>query len=962
MAQNNQDRIFSYYSPDRPQHTFVDKQQLSKDQLRYNYACADGLYLVSVSEDNTILGVIFLNNWANKRPLFPQNGSSLVINELSFVASSAFLALENLSIHQKIENLLSDKQELKARIQKDEEDLKRRVLELSVLYDISNSLGGSLDYYQTVSLAMDALNKVFHYDICSILLLDFHPNGEIITRANEPFEESLFKSVHSNLIAATTPFIREPVSLETIEISIQKASEQTALFSQVDRLKSLANVPLIFKEEVIGMLALCSTLKDAFSHSELTFLHTIANQLTSHLGRLKLVQNMQKSKINSLIKSMSDAIIFLDAHHHPEIINPAAHSLLGLAALPAITCETILTHFREMHLHHFYDDVFRTKAPIYNKEIIVQDKILLMTILPVTDTAGEHIGTVLDFSDVSELQRIHRIKAQRLDAISGVNTIISTISDLSSLVPLLLQFILNTANATIGAIQLYDGKGFHTKVHANFPDKIRRSCCFTSGESISDFVIRTKELCFVDNYAENSRVHSGAKILLEALVCIPIMVNAELIGIVTIVKKAADSSQQLTNDDIETLATITSLSGTALHNAILYQKNLDRQKWDQELKVASKIQMHLLPKNIPEIDKIELGTLSIPARAMGGDYYDFFQLSNNKVGIIVADIVGKGISAGMFMAVLKSIFNSNIRKFTSPKKALSLINKLLFKDPVINKFTPVFYAVFDPKTHSLTYCNAGHEPAILFTKGQVVSLDTNGFPLGAYHDTVYEEKQLNLFDQDVVLLYTDGIVEAKNLSGKAFGTQKINSVVKKHLKKDPSNLVNYLHQECLSHLDTAEQFDDLTVIALKVNHEKETAKQGLIQVKQVSVSSSTDNIKKIRQIVEQIGDKMGFADTEIYNLKLAINEAHANIIEHTYLGHDKGDILFKFYSYQDRLEITIKDFGSRERQKSLTQGRNLDELEGSGLGEFLINNVMDDVVYTENLNVGSELKLTKYIN
>lgn len=956
------DQAWFHYVADRTQFLYADKDQLKADVLHFKYPCWDMLYLMLISEEEVILGVVQINNWLRQKPL--PSGSQLteILGQMKPLIDQAVQALDNFLIHQKIESLLSDKKVLKQRIQKDEEDLRRRILELSVLYETSNALSYSLDYSQILKLIMDALYRVLGYDVCAIFLLGFEPNGEVILRANRPVSEELIQSVQGNVITAVSPFIKAYINPEKVHYRREPGIAAGTAELAPDKMKSFANVPLIFKEEVIGMLNVCSATRDAFSRSEMTFLHTLANQLSSHLGRLKAVKNLEKSKIAALIQSMSEGVLMLDEKHQLEILNPAAVSLLGMTQAD-FQLSVLAQRFTDMGLIDVYHKALQTDAYISTPEITYLNYVISINIAPVRDADQNRIGTVFVFRDLTEIHKSNRIKTQRLEAISKLNLVLNSIADLNNLLTILMEYILNVAHADTGSIQLLIGRQFMTQVHSNFPDKVRRSYRFLSGETISEYAIRTKTLYSIPDYANDPHVDKDYKLLIDSYICAPIIVKGELIGIVNIVRKKGFSTQVITEDDLNTINTITAVSGNAIQNALLYQKNLEKQRLDQELKVATTIQMRLLPESVPLIDRVDVGVLSSPAREIGGDYYDFFKLPDGRIGIVIADIVGKGIPAGLFMAMLKSILHMHIPMYITPKETMERLNVLLYQDPVINKFVPLFYAVLDTKTLALTYCNAGHEPAIIFSNNRFVYLKACGLPLGAVEAVVYEERSVNLMDGDLVMLYTDGLIDARNKQGDKFGFENVESAIQKLKPQRAQSIVETLFTVVEDFESGQSQQDDITLVALKVDFAFLPSQDSdqPTQIKKYRITSAKKHIKKIRQEVGTITTAMGFQEADIFNLKLAVNEAHANVIEHAYHGSENGEILFHFYIYKDRLEILIKDFGDGIG-RTIKNEKHLDELEGSGLGVYLIKSMVDHVEYKRTSRIGTELWLTKYIN
>lgn len=964
LIRHGRQGVSEHYISDRAQSLLTDKHQLKTDRTLHGYDCNDGLYKVMISEDGLFLAIVFAHNWHLHTPLpYPQFNPE-TLDHLHQFFDEAVTALDNLNIHKKIESLLTDKQTLMQRIRKDEEDLKHRILELGVLYDTSNSLGHAVNYYEIISLILDAMFKVMKVDICGIFLLDFVPGGELFIRANHPAQDSVIKAVQQNMLTAIGPFIGRQIDRNKVSFTTENVDGNSPDDPETSgQIKSFANIPLVFKDSIMGMLNVCAASENAFARNEMTFLHTMANHLSSHLGRLKIVKELEKSKISTMVRSMAEGVIMLDENNQLDTINPAAMEYLGLSASVNLSSEVLIKTFEDIGLLALYYEALVNGESILNREIYHQDRFLSANVTPVLDSGGKRIGMVIALRDVTELQKNDRIKTQRLEVISRVNLILNSIQDLDALLTVLMEFVLNVASAEMGSIQLKEGKQFQTRVHSNFPDKIRREYQYTTGDTISEFVAKRREICFIEDYPNDKTVTQNTKIQISSYVCIPIMAKSEIIGVVNIVRKAENTAQKITLDDIETLTTITSISGTAIQNAILFQDMIKKQKLDQELKVAHDIQQRLLPSELPKIDGFNFGAISNPAREIGGDYYDFFRLENGLLGIVVADIVGKGVPAALFMIMVKSIMQTHILSIKSPSEALTKLNSIIFKDPVINRFVPMFYGVLDTKTKTFRYCNAGHEPAIILSGNRFKLLKSDASPLGAWEDSVFEESTLKLKDGDVVCIYTDGIIEARSDEQGDFGEARIRQCVRGYKGMSAKQMTDHIYQDIQEFVGNHPQHDDLTMVVMKVGIEiPESEGEKPISAKEIKVTSSKKQVSKVRQEVDRICSEVGFKPDDAFNIKLAINEAHANVIDHAYSGRENGEIIFQFFHFADRLEISIIDFGRGMDQKTIKNENHLDELEGSGLGVFLIKNLMDKVEYKKTLKGGTELKLVKYIS
>ncbi len=537
---------------DREQFHYTDKNQLKRDRLNHNSPCNEILYCTLQSEDIGIIGVIALNNWHSNETIWQLTQFE---STLTSWLKECETALDNLFIHKRIESLLSDKKELKKRIQEDEEALKRRILELTVLYDTSNSLGGSVDKTHITSVTMESLMKVLNLEICNIFLLEFNPNGEIISNIDYPLNEDDITKIQNGVISSIMPFTSKPINLETIAVVTNKRFNPKLISKKPTPLKSLANVPLIFKEDVIGILTVGSIGKNSFARNEMTFLHTMANQLAAHLGRVKMVKEAEKSKINSLIQSMQESIIMINLDDTIEIINPSAKSLFNLDDTMLENATLVPQLLKNMKILNLYNQVKKTKETISNIETNFQNQILSVTLSPVINSDNITVGSVIVLRDTTEIEKANRTKVQRLEIITKVDKIINSISDLDNLLEVLMEFIMTIAGADMGSIQLKDASThqFYTQVHSNFPDKIRIQYQFQNGVCISDHVSKTEIMSHIPNYPENTAMIQQTKIKIKSYLCIPILAKNKLIGILNLVKKIGNSHQELSDDDLNTL-------------------------------------------------------------------------------------------------------------------------------------------------------------------------------------------------------------------------------------------------------------------------------------------------------------------------------------------------------------------------------------------------------------------------
>jgi serine phosphatase RsbU (regulator of sigma subunit) len=254
----------------------------------------------------------------------------------------------------------------------------------------------------------------------------------------------------------------------------------------------------------------------------------------------------------------------------------------------------------------------------------------------------------------------------------------------------------------------------------------------------------------------------------------------------------------------------------------LWQKRVEQelrelQRIEQELQVARSIQQAALPKEVPTLEGWQITPYYQPAREVGGDFYDFFELDDGRLGLVVGDATGKGVPAALVMASTRSMLRAVVQALgsSSPGDVLGRVNDSLVTDIPPNMFVTCFYAILDPESGHRSYANAGHDlPYIRRRNGEAEELRARGMPLGLMQGMSYEEGEVSLIEDDSVLFYSDGLVEAHNPKGEMFGFPRLRALVAKY--GEEGSLVDLLLGELYSFVGEGwEQEDDITFLTLR---------------------------------------------------------------------------------------------------------------------------------------------------
>jgi serine phosphatase RsbU (regulator of sigma subunit) len=236
----------------------------------------------------------------------------------------------------------------------------------------------------------------------------------------------------------------------------------------------------------------------------------------------------------------------------------------------------------------------------------------------------------------------------------------------------------------------------------------------------------------------------------------------------------------------------------------------------QELDIAKRVQARLFPQNLPQLDTLDYGGVCIQAREVGGDYYDFLDFGQTRLGLVVGDTSGKGIGAALLMANLQANLRSQSAiAMSKPERFLRSVNQLFFANTTDSAYATLFFAAYDDRTRRLRYANCGHQTAFLLRRDQTLErLDSTCTVLGLFREWDCSVQESRLFPGDILVLYTDGITEAFNDAGEDYGEQRLIEVLQRHGHRTPCQIVNAIVDDVRA-FSPLEQRDDITLIVAK---------------------------------------------------------------------------------------------------------------------------------------------------
>ena len=423
---------------------------------------------------------------------------------------------------------------------------------------------------------------------------------------------------------------------------------------------------------------------------------------------------------------------------------------------------------------------------------------------------------------------------------------------------------------------------------------------------------------------------------------VPLVANGELVGLLNVGRRLSD--QDYSADDRRLLETLAAQAAPAVRVGQLVREQQAeiraRDRLEQELAVAQLIQQNFLPKELPALAGWDLAAFYRPARAVGGDFYDFIDLGDGRIGLVIGDVTDKGVPAAMVMAATRSVMRASAQRLAEPGAVLARVNDSLVPDIPENMFVTCFYGVLNPSTGHLRYANAGHNLPLVNSSGAASELRATGMPLGLIAGSRYEEREATLDPHACVLLYSDGLVEAHDSKREMFGNDRAAAVLAQ--AGDASSVIDRLLGELDGYTDPdAEPEDDITLVVLR----REELRPARVLADFRVASQPGNERDAMRRVAEAVGDVL--PSERLERLGTATAEATMNAMEH---GNRYDPDLFvhvRVLATDDELTVRIVDHGG-DREIAPAPLPDIDaKLDGRqsprGWGLFLIRSMVDEL-------------------
>ncbi|MBK7980174.1 MAG: SpoIIE family protein phosphatase [Ignavibacteriae bacterium] len=407
-------------------------------------------------------------------------------------------------------------------------------------------------------------------------------------------------------------------------------------------------------------------------------------------------------------------------------------------------------------------------------------------------------------------------KSEELTSLKDISILMSQVFDFEELSETITSTTIKVSNSDAAWIVIKKSNGFD--IHSI------SGIGLVDANHISEFLIYNNllnesdvKITDMQIYDKNHKLPQTIKYVVSA----PLLIQNKNNGYLFSARK---SSRVFEEEDTKSVSTFAGIAAVVIENAKLLEESLEKERLEKELDVARDVQYKILPQQTPRCESLEISALFVPAFEVGGDYYDFFKIDDSKLGIVIADVSGKGIEAAFIMAEVKGVFSSLSKLIKNPKEILVKANSILENCLTKKSFVTAIYGIIDTKNGVFNFVRAGHSPLFYFNGENVDKLIPEGIGLGLDFSEKFEnnikEMEIKLNNNDILILFTDGINEALNENKEEFGYNRLEEVIYKNSHLSVDELSNQIMRSVTTFSKNNSQHDDITLVLLKWNSHK----------------------------------------------------------------------------------------------------------------------------------------------
>ena len=353
---------------------------------------------------------------------------------------------------------------------------------------------------------------------------------------------------------------------------------------------------------------------------------------------------------------------------------------------------------------------------------------------------------------------------------------------------------------------------FHTQAVRGYDIDDLQELHLKMGEGIIGHVAVTGKPYVAHDVRRNPR-YINARPRTKSEMVAPIISNNQVIGVFDL---ESDELNAYSNDDLEVLMLLASQVAIIIEKVMLHEQLIEKQRLETQLEVARQVQLELLPARDPQLNGFDISAYNFPTEEVSGDYYDWVRIYDDQIGIVIADVSGKGVPAALLMAFLRASLRAATHIGYAPHISMSKVNYLLWESIERNQFVTAFYGILDATNRTFAYSNAGHNPALVMDADGIARFEERGgVPLGMFRDTRYYEYFLTIAPGQLLVLYTDGLTEAMNSTEEEYGRDRLVEAVRQCRDLSAREMIDHLHRDVIAWTAGRGAHDDVTFFIIK---------------------------------------------------------------------------------------------------------------------------------------------------
>jgi len=408
-------------------------------------------------------------------------------------------------------------------------------------------------------------------------------------------------------------------------------------------------------------------------------------------------------------------------------------------------------------------------------------------------------------------------QARTLLLLNEIARELTSILNLDELLKRIAELLRRLIDYQMFSILLLDrtGEKLQHRFSQRFEERLHLKHDIPLGRGIVGYAAQAKEATLVPDVAKDPR-YIATNPETRSELAVPLIYQEKVIGVLDL---EHTRRSYFTEDHKRTLTTLAAQLAIAIENARLYEEIARQEtRLERDLALARELQFRLLPPSLPSMPHLEVQAKFVPARAIGGDLYDFVPYSLSRLGIAIGDVSGKGAPAAIYAALVSGILRSHAPIEPGPAEMLSAVNLSLAERRIAAQFVSIIYAVWDDERRTLLVANSGLPRPLYCHDGKIEPIDATGLPLGLFDEAEYDEVQFKAKPGDLFVFFSDGILDARNQNGQSFGSERVEAIIADCAEKSADCVVREIFKAVTEHAAGVDAFDDQTVVAIKVKN------------------------------------------------------------------------------------------------------------------------------------------------